>query len=241
MRLAPVEEAAPAEEAAAGRGAARGAAPVEEAVIGRAGLRTRLSTGRSSDPGSCQRPDAPAADDARGCHPMSLRQCSGVARPQESGTCVLHGRHDADNNSPPVEEFVPGIKVEAPIPTAPPSRGLSSASTTNYAVQMEKKDGTWKTLDAEVGDAAAPSATTRRPSTASSPARSTRSASSPRRPRRSPRLRPRTPSRPARPAAERLRGPATAGPAEPAPLLLWRSQLTPTRVCSPSTSRRAPP
>ncbi len=61
-----------------------------------------------------------------------------------------------DNNSPPVEEFVPGIKVTTDSDSATiafPAFGVDGA----YVVQRETKDGDWTTLDATVEDAPADS------------------------------------------------------------------------------------
>ena len=52
-----------------------------------------------------------------------------------------------DSSGPPVEQFVPGIKVTTDDDSATiawPEFGLDE----NYTVQQEKKDGTWKTLQA---------------------------------------------------------------------------------------------
>ena len=135
----PLEDVAPAEEPAADDPA------TEEAVIGDPIVDESPASDQSEQPAA----DAPAVSEEPAATEESAQP---LAEDPSTGASSTDG-DTPDANSPPVEEFVPGIKVEATSDSATiawPEFGFDD----NYAVQMEKNDGTWKTLDAEVGDAA---------------------------------------------------------------------------------------
>ena len=139
---APAEEAAPADEAVVDE------PPAEEAAAEEAVIDVPLEDEVVDDPAPAVAEEpAPPAEEPASEEPAPV---------EEKATASATDGETPDINSPPVEEYVAGVKVKTDSDSATilwPEFGLDD----NYTVQMERKNGTWKTLDATVEDAPASS------------------------------------------------------------------------------------
>ena len=145
----PAVESTPAEDLAPAEAPAVESTPADEAIIGEA-LEDDAPAADAPDAPAADAPDAPAADDPA---PASDEPAPAPepAVPADAGAASSTDGTAPDNNSPPVEVFVPGINVETDGESTTiewPAFGIDD----NYTLQVEDKDGSWRTLDTHVDE-----------------------------------------------------------------------------------------